>query len=105
MEEKGIGRREMLGTAAAGVAALGVPNLATAGEQGQAEQAKERKIQFCVLSHKALAQVHDRTDKEIVDAQKKVDKEMLSAMEAMVKAAKAGRLEGRTALGLACVAW
>jgi hypothetical protein len=105
MEEKGIGRREVFGAAAAGVAALGVGGVASAAAAQEGGGGKEAKAQFCVLSHKALAQVHERSDKDILEAQRKIDDKMLSAMEEMVKAAKAGRLEGKAALGLACVAW
>lgn len=111
MEEKEIGRREMLGAAAAGAAALGIHNVAAGAEQAQEQRlpgeapVKERPIQFCVVSQKSLARIHDRTDEEIIVAQKKVDDSMLKAMETMVKAARAGTLEGRAALGLACAAW
>ncbi len=60
---------------------------------------------FCVLQERTIAAFQERTPEQVIHAQKAVDDEMLSSLEAMVKAARAGRLEGRAALQVACVAW
>jgi hypothetical protein len=71
------------------------------------EQGKEERVaaRFCVVSHDALATFNERSPRQIVAAQSKIDDSMLSALESMVKAARAGGLEGAAALAQECVAW
>ncbi|HXQ73261.1 MAG TPA: hypothetical protein VN844_22365 [Pyrinomonadaceae bacterium] len=49
--------------------------------------------------------VNIRTEQEVIEAQKAVDEDMLSALEEMVNAARAGKLEGRAALAVAAIRW
>ena len=60
---------------------------------------------FCVLQERTLAAFNERSPEQVIRAQTAVDDAMLSSLEAMVKAARAGKLEGRAALQVACVAW
>lgn len=65
-----------------------------------------RTARFAVVPIEAVRTLNIRTDEEVVEAQKRVDEDMIRALEEMVNAAKAGRLlEGRNALALAAVAW
>jgi hypothetical protein len=59
---------------------------------------------FCVLPEPTMAAVNQRTDEEITAAQGRVGDDMISALESMVQAARAGRLEA-SALALEAVAW
>jgi hypothetical protein len=72
-----------------------------------AEQSKDQEIaaRFCVLSHSTLAAFNERTPEQVIRAQRNVDDDMLGALESMVRAARAGRLEGADALAQECVAW
>jgi hypothetical protein len=60
---------------------------------------------FCVLQERTLAPFNERSPEQVIHSQKADDDSMLSSLEAMVKAARAGKLEGRAALQVACVAW
>ena len=64
-----------------------------------------RRTKFAVVSVDQLRAVNPRDDSEVVEAAGAVTKEMISALEEMVNAAKAGRLEGEDALALAAAAW
>lgn len=71
-----------------------------------AEQEDARvAAQFCVVQHVALEMLNERSPKQAIAAQRRVDDNMLSALESMVKAARAGQLEGAEALAQAAVAW
>lgn len=60
---------------------------------------------YCVVSHDTLAAFNERSPDQIARAQRRVNDDMLSALESMVKAARAGQLEGAAALAQECVAW
>lgn len=65
-----------------------------------------RKAKFAVISTEQLRAINPLDDQEVVEAQKTVvSKEMISALEEMVNAAKAGRLEGDAVLAMSAVAW
>jgi hypothetical protein len=64
-----------------------------------------RKTQFAVISTKQLRAINPLDDKEVVEAQSEVSREMIAALEDMVNAAKAGRLEGEEVLAMGAVAW
>jgi hypothetical protein len=68
-------------------------------------KAKGYAARFCVVSERSLAAFNQRSPELVVEAQAQSDDEMLSALESMVKAARAGKLEGKAALQVACVAW
>ena len=71
------------------------------------EECGTRKVfpRFCVVPEGTLAAFNRRNDDEIIEAQKQVDENMIGALETLVKAARAGRIEGKAALALECVAW
>ena len=64
-----------------------------------------RKAEFAVISTKQLRAINPLDDKQVVEAQSEVSKEMIAALEEMVNAAKAGRLEGEEVLAMGAVAW
>ncbi|MDA0167658.1 hypothetical protein OJ998_01050 [Solirubrobacter taibaiensis] len=72
-----------------------------AAEKGR----EEIQARFCVVQHSALEMLNERNPKQLIAAQRRVDDEMLSALESMIKSARAGKLEGAEALAQACVAW
>jgi hypothetical protein len=74
-------------------------------EQQGREEEQEIAAQFCVVPHRSLAMVQERTPRQLIRAQRNVDEDMLNALESMIKAARAGQLEGAAALAQACVTW
>ncbi|WP_425101846.1 hypothetical protein [Tropicibacter sp. S64] len=64
-----------------------------------------RKAQFAVISTKQLRAINPLDDKQVVEAQSEVSKEMIAALEEMVNAAKAGRLAGEEVLAMGAIAW
>ncbi len=64
-----------------------------------------RSARYAVISIEAVRALNVRTNQEVIEAQKGVDEDMLSALEEMVNAARAGRLEGKSALALAAIKW
>lgn len=64
-----------------------------------------RSARYAVISIEAVRALNVRTEEEVIEAQKGVDEDMLSALEEMVNAARAGRLEGKSALALAAIKW
>lgn len=111
------GRRDFFKLAAA--AAVGMVG-ATAASAAQADaQAKSdsstskdctptafgRRTKFAVVPIAAMRVNNIRSDDEVVRAQATVTPEMISALEEMVNAAKAGRLNSENALGIAALAW
>lgn len=64
-----------------------------------------RSTKFVVLPVEAVRMLNVRSDEEVIAAQKQVDEEMLRSLEEMVNAARAGKLEGKAALGMAGAAW
>jgi predicted Fe-Mo cluster-binding NifX family protein len=64
-----------------------------------------RAARFAVVRIEAVRALNIRSNEEVIEAQKQVDDDMLSALEEMVNAARAGKLEGRSALALAAIAW
>lgn len=64
-----------------------------------------RSTQFVVLPVESVRTLNVRSDDEVIEAQKLVDDRMLAALEDMVNAARAGRLEGNAALSISAVAW
>lgn len=61
--------------------------------------------QFCIVPERSLAMINERSGKEVMRAQRFVDDAMLGALESMVQAARAGRLDSAAALQLEAVAW
>ena len=64
-----------------------------------------RKTQFAVISTKQLRAINPMDDDQVVEAQSEISKDMIAALEEMVNAAKAGRLEGEEVLAMGAVAW
>lgn len=64
-----------------------------------------RKARFAVVPIETVRALNIRTDAEVIEAQKQVGDDMLSALEEMVNAARAGRIEGKDALALGAIAW
>jgi hypothetical protein len=69
-----------------------------------AQQRTQTARRFCIV-RRSTGVLRPRDTEELIDAQKELDDELLTALETMVKAARAGNLEGRAALAQACVAW
>lgn len=64
-----------------------------------------RAARFAVISIEAVRALNVRSDQEVIEAQRDVDDDMLSALEEMINAARAGKLEGKSALALAAIKW
>jgi hypothetical protein len=64
-----------------------------------------RKAKFAVINTKQLRAINPLDDREVVEAQSDVSKEMIAALEEMVNAAKSGRLAGDEVLAMSAVAW
>ena len=64
-----------------------------------------RQARFAVVPIDSVRMMNIRTEQEVIEAQKAVDEDMLSALEEMVNAARAGRLEGKAALAIAAIKW
>lgn len=64
-----------------------------------------RAARFAVLPIEAVRINNIRTNAEVIEAQKAVNDDVIRALEEMVNAARAGRLEGKAALSLAAVWW
>jgi hypothetical protein len=64
-----------------------------------------RSLRYAVVPIDAVRMLNVRTDEEVIEAQKGVNDDMLRALEEMINAARAGRLEGRAVLGLAAGKW
>lgn len=69
------------------------------------EKAFGRSTKYVVLPVETVRAFNIRSEKEVMSAQSRVNKDMLSALEGMIKAARAGQLEGSTALMQEAVAW
>ncbi len=76
-----------------------------AAQKNQYQTGTARRPRFCVVAERSLAVFNERSEDEIVRAQAQFSDDMVSALESMVKAARAGQLEGRAALALEAVAW
>lgn len=70
-----------------------------------AEGGREFAAQFCIVPERSLAMINERSGKEVMRAQRFVDDSLLGALEGMVQAARAGKLESAAALQLEAVAW
>jgi hypothetical protein len=64
-----------------------------------------RTIQYAVIEAERLRAINPLTDHEIISAQKNVTQDMIQALEQMVNAAKANRLQGEAVLALRAAAW
>lgn len=64
-----------------------------------------RRAQFAVISTEQLRAINPLDDEQVVEAQGAVSKDMIAALEEMVNAAKAGRLQGDEILAMSAVAW
>lgn len=69
------------------------------------QKSRTSAAKFCVVPQSALAVFRQRSGQEAVRAQAKLDDSVVSALEDMVKAARAGRLEGEAALDLQALTW
>jgi hypothetical protein len=65
----------------------------------------ERTIKYAVIDAEKLRAINPMTDHEIIAAQKNVTHDMIQALEQMVNAAKAGKLQGESVLALRAAAW
>jgi hypothetical protein len=65
----------------------------------------QRKTRYAVVEVHQLRAINALDDTEVIKAQRRVSKEMISALEEMVNAAKAGSLDGDEALALGAAAW
>lgn len=65
----------------------------------------KRATKYVVMPVAAVRTLNVRSEDEVIEAQKAIDEDMLSALEEMVNAARAGRLEGASALRMAAIAW
>jgi hypothetical protein len=65
----------------------------------------ERTIKYAVIDAEKLRAINPLTDHEVVASQKNVTADMITALEQMVNAAKAGKLHGESVLALRAVAW
>lgn len=64
-----------------------------------------RKTKFAVIRTEQLRAINPLDDKQVIEAQSAVSKDMIAALEDMVNAAKAGRLEGDQVLAMAAAWW
>lgn len=64
-----------------------------------------RSVRWVVQPVEAVRVGNIRTDDQVIEAQRDINTDMLRALEEMVNAAKAGRLEGAAALNLAALKW
>lgn len=69
------------------------------------EPAFGREAKFVVLPVEAVRVHNVRSNDEVIEAQKGITDDMITSLENMVNAAKAGKLEGKSALALGAVAW
>jgi hypothetical protein len=60
---------------------------------------------FCIVPQSALAVFRQRSTDEAVRAQSRVDPALFEALEDMLKAARAGRLESQAITELQAIAW
>jgi hypothetical protein len=65
----------------------------------------ERSIKYAVIDAEKLRAINPMTDHEIIAAQKNVTVDMIQALEHMINAAKAGKLQGESVLALRAAAW
>lgn len=65
----------------------------------------KRNTKFAVISTEQLRAINPLDDKQVVEAQSAVSKDMIAALEEMVNAAKAGRLQGDEVLALSAAWW
>jgi hypothetical protein len=65
----------------------------------------EREIKYAVIDAEKLRAINPMTDHEIIAAQKNVTHDMIQALEQMVNAAKAGKLQSEAVLALRAAAW
>ncbi len=64
-----------------------------------------RGAKYAVVPVGAVRMLNVRSDDEVVKAQGAVTDEMIAALEEMVNAARAGRLQSDAALNMGAVAW
>jgi hypothetical protein len=64
-----------------------------------------RATRYVVVPVETMRTFNIRSNAEVIEAQKNVDDDMIAALEEMVNSAKAGRLEGKSALSMGAVAW
>lgn len=68
-------------------------------------KASKRAVKYVVLPVESVRMLNIRNDDDVVDAQNKVDDEMIAALEEMINSAKAGKITSVAALSQAAVAW
>ena len=68
-------------------------------------KAMNRKAQYAVVAVEQLRAINPLSDGEVIEAQKGVTKDMIAALEEMVNAAKAGKLDGDDVLAIGALAW
>jgi hypothetical protein len=64
-----------------------------------------RKTKYAIVPVDQLRAINPKDDAEVIDAANHVDDDMIKALEQMVHAAKAGKLEGENSLALTAAAW
>ncbi len=69
------------------------------------EKKSRRATKYVVLPVESVRMLNVRSDEEVIDAQRNVDDKMLAALEEMINAARAGKLESVAALAQGAAAW
>lgn len=64
-----------------------------------------RSVEYAVVPVSALRGIATKTDSEVMAAQKSLDKGVISALEEMINAAKAGALESDRVLAMRAAMW
>ena len=64
-----------------------------------------RSARYAITSIDAVRLNNIRTDEQVIEAQRGITPDMMNALEEMVNAARAGKLEGRAALTVAAIKW
>lgn len=66
----------------------------------------DRKTEYAVIEVSALRAIQGRSNDQVVDAQSKINSDMISALEELVNAAKAKSLSSSDqVLAMSAVAW
>lgn len=70
------------------------------------KEAFGRKIRYVVSPVETVRALNVRTDEQVIEAQRQFNTDdMIAALEEMVNAAKAGKLDGKAILAMGAAAW
>lgn len=64
-----------------------------------------RAARYVVLPVESVRALNIRSDEEVIEAQRGITEDMLGALEEMVNAARAGKMEGRDVLAMQALSW